>query len=125
MGTDPKTTEADIDRWLEFRQEWPGVFQRDEEYLRLRRLVPRDGSCTCRAMWRINVAGGLGLAGWHCPEHGTVLPDAHGSPRQNETVEARRVTAEAAEKGARNTARREHAAQRRLIAAQMGLDLDA
>lgn len=120
-----QTTETDMARWREFREQWPGVFRVDEDFVRLRRLVPRDGSCTCRAQWRINVAGGLGKAGWHCPEHGTVLPDEHGNPRQDGTLEARRAAAERARRDERNAPRRERAKRRREIAAQLGLGLDA
>lgn len=120
-----QTTEADIERWHELRQQWPGIFRVDEDYLRLRRLVPRDGSCTCRAMWRINVAGSLGRAGWHCPEHGTVLPDEHGNPQPLRVIEERRIAAEKAQREERNTKRVKHAKRRREIAAQLGLRLDA
>lgn len=120
------TTDDDaIARWREYREQRPGMFRVDEEYVQLRRLVPRDGSCTCRAQWRINVAGGLGKAGWHCPEHGTVLPDAHGNPRQNETLEERRAAAEQARRAERSAPRAARAKQRRKIAAQLGLGLDA
>ena len=120
-----ETTADDMAYWRAYREQWPGVFRVDEGYVRLRRLVPRDGSCTCRAQWRINVAGGLGLAGWHCPEHGTVLPDREGNPRQEETVETRRVAAERAEREARTEPRRKHRERRQEIATQMGLRLDA